>query len=91
MLHAAQSITQGAGPSSNALDIIDEMADRDRRKNNIVAYNFPESTDRNVDIQSFKALSDTVFKLDLDVTKAIHLGPKIPNKHRPLLLTVYKR
>ena len=84
----AQSITQGAGPSSNALDIIDEMADRDRRKNNIVAYNFPESTDRNVDIQSFKALSDTVFKLDLDVTKAIRLGPKIPNKHRPLLLTV---
>ena len=64
------------------------MADRDRRKNNIVAYNFPESTDRNVDIQSFKALSDTVFKLDLDVTKAIRLGPKIPNKHRPLLLTV---
>jgi len=49
--------------------IIDEMVDRNQRKNNIVVYNFPESADRNADIDSFKTLSDTVFKLDLDVTK----------------------
>jgi len=48
----------------------------------------PESTDRNTDIQSFKTLSNTVFKLDLDVIKAIRLGPKVRNKDRPLLLTV---
>ena len=84
----ALSNTQRAGSSNNAMDIIDEMADRDRRKNNIVVYNFAELADRNADIESFKALSNTNFKLDLDVVKAIRLGPKVPNKHRPLLLTV---
>ena len=73
-------ITQGAGSPSNAY--------RNRRKGNIVVYNFPESANWNADIDSFKALSDTVFKLDLDVTKATQLGPKIPDKCRPLLLSV---
>jgi len=63
------------------------MTERDRRKN-IVVYNFAELTDRNVDIESFKALSNTVLKLDLDIVKAVRLGPKVPNKHRPLLLTI---
>ena len=84
----AQPTIQGAGSSNNALDIVDEMADRERRKNNTVIDNLPESTDQNTNIQSFKTLSNTVFKLDLDVVKAIHLGPKAPNKDRPLLLTV---
>jgi len=35
-----QHITQRAGPTSNVLDIINEMAGRDLRKNNIVVYNF---------------------------------------------------
>jgi len=61
------SNTQRAGLSSNDMDIIDEMADRDRRKNNIVVYNFAELADRNADMESFKALSNTVFKLHLHV------------------------
>ena len=44
------------------------MANRDRRKNNIVLYNFAELADRNAGIE---ALSNTVFKLDLDLVKAI--------------------
>jgi len=84
----ALSISQRAGSSSNVLDFVDEMAERDRRKSNIVVYNFAELTDRNADIESFKALSNTVFKLDLDAAKAIRLGPKVPNKYRPLLLTI---
>ena len=56
----AQPTIQGAGSSNNTLDIVDEMVDRERRKNNIVVYNLPESTDRNTDIQSFKTLSNTV-------------------------------
>ena len=75
----AYSITPGTDLSSNVFDIIDEMADRDRRKNSIV-----ESTDRNPDTESFKALSNTAFKSDVDLSKVIRLGQKIPNKHRPL-------
>jgi len=44
-------------PSGSALDIVDEMADRDRRKHNIVVYNFTEGNDRKADIESFKTLS----------------------------------
>jgi len=81
----AQSISQRASSSNNVLDFVDEMTERDQRKNNIVVYNFAELT---ADIELFKALSNTVFKLDLDVAKAIRLGLKVPNKHRPLLLTI---
>ena len=65
---------------------MDEMADRDRRKHNIIVYNLTEYNDCKADIETFKALSDNTFKLDIGITKAIRLGPKIPNKQRPLLL-----
>ena len=35
-----------------------------------------------------QTLSDAVFKLDVSISKAVRLGQKITNKHRPLLLTV---
>ena len=53
----------------SALDIIDEMADRER---NIVVSSFPESADCKADIVAFQALCTTVFKLDdTDICKAI--------------------
>jgi len=73
---------------SNALDVADEMSDRERRKFNLVVYNFLEGTDRKADIKAFHTLSMDVFKLDLSILKAARLGPKNTNKHRPLLLTV---
>ena len=72
----------------STLDIINEMADRERRKQNIVVYNFPESADRKADIVTFQALCTTVFKLDTNICKAICLDPKNTNKQRPLLLIV---
>ena len=51
--------------SNTALSIADELADRERRKKNIVVYNFIECSDRNTDIETFKALSNNVFKLDV--------------------------
>ena len=72
----------------SALDIVDKMADRDRRKYNIAVYNFTEGNDRKSDIESFKTLSNSVFKLDISILKAVRLGPKISNKQRPLLLTL---
>ena len=35
--------TPAAPGMTNSLDIVDEMADRDRRRCNLVAYNFGES------------------------------------------------
>ena len=64
------------------------MRDRERRRRNLVVYNFSKGSDRKADIDAFKALSNTVFQLNLAVSKAIRLGPKVDNKIRPLLLTL---
>jgi len=41
-------------PTTNAAQaIVDELADRERRKNNIIVYNFPECTDCQADIEPF--------------------------------------
>ena len=72
----------------SALDIVDEMADRERRKQNVVVYNFKECADRKADIEAFQAICATVFKLDANICKAIRLGAKNANKPRPLLLVV---
>ena len=64
------------------------MSDRERRRFNLVVYNFSEGADRKVDTKSFQTLCMHVFKLDLSIVKSVRLGPKITNKHRPLLLTV---
>lgn len=74
--------------TNSAYDVIEEMRDRERRRQNIVVYNFSEGTDRKADIEAFKALSNAIFKLDLAVAKAVRLGPKIDNKIRPLLLVL---
>jgi len=50
---------------SSALDVADEMSDRERRKFNLVVYNFSEDTDRKADIKAFHTLSMDVFKVDL--------------------------
>jgi len=71
--------------SGSALDIVDELADR---KHHIVVYNFKEGNDRKAVIKSFKTLSNTVFKLDVSISKAVRVGPKISNKQRPLLLVL---
>ena len=72
--------------SRSTIDIIDEMADRERRKQSIVVYNFTECADLKADTEAFKVLCTDVFKLDTNICIAIRLGPKNPNKHRPLLL-----
>ena len=43
------SSTSAFAASSAAHSIIDELADRDRRKKNIIIYNLPEATDYAVD------------------------------------------
>ena len=80
------SSTSASAASSAAHSIIDELADRDRRKKNIIIYNLPEATDHAADKVSFLALCKTVFNLDVLVTRVIRLGKRQENKHRPLLV-----
>ena len=53
-----------------------------------MVYIFLEGTDRKADIKAFHTLSMDVFKLDLGILKAVRLGSKNNNKHRPVLLTI---
>ena len=73
-------------PSSAAMSIADELADRERRKNNIIVYNFPEASDHQSDKDSFADFCNSVFKHNGNVNRMLRLGKKVPNKHRPLLL-----
>ena len=80
------SSTSTSAVSSAAHSIIDELADRDRGKKNIIVYNLPQATDHTADKVSFLALCKTVFNLDVLVTRVIHLEKRLENKHRPLLV-----
>ena len=56
------SSTFASAASSAAHSIIDELADRDRLKKNIIIYNLPEATDHAADKVSFPSLCKTVLK-----------------------------
>ena len=74
-------------PTSFTLSILDELADRDRRKKNIIAYNLPESAPNSKgDSEAFAALCSSVCNCACTVTKSVRLGKKLANKPRPLLL-----
>ena len=70
----------------------------ERRKSNLIVYNFPEaSTDLNVtectekDIESFKQMIRVILDKDpsnLQVKKALWLGKSLPDKPRPLLISL---
>ena len=77
-------------PPRSALDICDEMTDRERRKYNLVVYNFSECVDRKADIKAFKDLCNTVFKLDTSICKAIRLGPKNADKTKTITANLLK-
>ena len=62
------------------------VADRDRRKKNIIVYNLPEPSDRAADKVSFLALYKTIFYQDASVIRVTSLGRRLENKHRPLLV-----
>jgi len=98
--NASESLTNSSqiGPAPVApcpgttMSIIDELADRDRRKRNIIVYNLPESSgsSNKSDSDAFAALCSSVYNSSFAVTKSIRLGKKAPDKHRPLLLCLQK-
>ena len=62
------------------------MADREKRKYNIIVYNFPEASDNQSDKDLFADFCSSVSKHKGNINKILRLGKKVPNKHRPLLL-----
>ena len=86
----ASSIAQYSVPTtqstSAALSVIDEISDRNRLKNNLIMYNYPEGADLSVDKESFISLCSTVFDLNVEVDKVLRLGRRLEEKHRPLLV-----
>ena len=68
----ATSVSAASGTVHN---IIDELADRDRCKKNIIVYNLPEPSDR-----------AAAFDQDASVIRVARLGRRLENKHRPLLV-----
>ena len=65
--------------------IAEELAERERKKNNIIIYNFPEDTaERDKLLKICKDSAD----LDIKIHKLFHLGRKTDNKARPLLVAL---
>ena len=67
--------------------------ERERRKNNLIIHNFPESTTTSQnpsnDIQVFTELVKTEFNIsEIKVTKAVRLKQTKPDKPRLLLVTL---
>lgn len=74
------------GSTALNVNIIDELANRERRLKNLIIYNIPENSDYQTDKAKFLELSKMAFNLDLNITKVIHLGKRNGEKPRPLLV-----
>ena len=70
-----------------AVDLVDELADRETRKCNLIVNNLPESSTPNTDVD--KSLFTGLYlcsslSLQVHITAATRLRKKEPNKMRPL-------
>ena len=75
-------VTTSIDPTLRAME---EMADRERRKNNVVIYNLKEGGNHEADKDSVSVLLNSILDCQLNVTKLFRLGPK-SHKDRPLLI-----
>ena len=62
----------------NTVDTIEEFAERERRKCNIIVFNLKESTTADADKDSFIDLCHTALKLKVKVIKFFSLGRLAP-------------
>ena len=75
-------VTTSIDPTLRAME---EMADRERRKNNVVIYNLKEGGNHEADKDSVSVLLNSILDCQLNVTKLFRLGSK-SHKDRPLLI-----
>ena len=74
--------------SNAATTIAEELAERDRKKNNIVVYNFPEDSTEMAEKDNFTKMCKEATDLDINVLKFLRLGRKSDNRARPLLISL---
>ena len=82
-----QSIVRPESPASTFLTVAEELNDRERRKNNVIIYNLPETSPLQ-DEKWFTDLCKTVFDTGVKVTKILRLGKPTEDKTRPLLIVL---
>lgn len=77
-------------PTSVAVDVADEISERDKRKCNLIVHNLPEEPldNHHTDADTFLELCKTSLDLHIDITKAVRLGQKSNTKTRSLLIKV---
>jgi len=76
-------------PTTVAVDVVNELHNRDRRKCNVVVHNLPESVDQQEshnDTNSFLEICRSVFNLDVEIIKCYRLGKKQSSRPRSLLI-----
>ena len=72
--------------ASSTFDVANEIAERDRRKRNIIVYNLPEKTERADDKVKLTEMCKEITDVELKITKTFRLGKRVESKHRPLLV-----
>ena len=80
------SATSGANDIASAFGVVDEIADHEQRKRNIIVYNFPKKPDRAADKGKFTEMCKEITDAELKISKLFRLGKRVENKHRPLLI-----
>ena len=75
-------------PSSVAINVADELTERDKRKCNIVVHNLPEPSTANSqsDTNCFLDICHGSLDLNVEVIKSVRLGQKQTSRPRSLLL-----
>jgi len=68
------------------LTILEELADRESQRSNLIVYNLEDSSESKSDDTMFRELCSSVFNLDAVLTKTIRLGRRNDSKPRPLLV-----
>ena len=81
---STKTSTAAASTALN-VNILDELADRERRRKNLIIYNFPENSDYQTNKAKFLELLKW-FNVDLNITKVIRLGKRNGEKPRTLLV-----
>ena len=82
----SRSYTPAASPSNSALSIIDELADREKRRKNVLYTIFQRFSDHKADSGSFLNMCKEVYNYDISVNKVVRLGKKFAEKQRSLLI-----
>ena len=74
----SQTVASTTESSTTAVlsNIADELADRECRKNNLIIYNLPESSDQSKDTAFFNELCQSVFTITAKITncKSVRLN-----------------